>query len=756
MLRTFDEGREPARAGRAWISTVVAAAVAVCIHAVPALAQDGRPFTIDDALSVRTHALEGLSPNGRWAAVTVRTHEDRLNVDHFRFGDPTYVAPSREELLLLDTGSGELTPLIEGRVQVGGVSWSPDGDRLAWLRWDDEAQHLEVWSASDGRVRRVALDDGRSIASNSDLEWAPDGGWLVQLRAPGWAETSRAAYVEMSEGPIVVHDGSEPFLDWERVRNLGDLSIPVHVTPDGEVRDLLPEGEWGGFTFSDDGAVLTAVGTRPLETVYEGNDGTEWRMLRVDFATLDTLQLVEPSTDRPRPTWAPDGRRWAWADDGDVFVRSVDGDAADNLTEDHREPVSATDTTRIRYAVQRWSPDGRRLLLSSQRGWHLVDATGGTPELIYALDDEARENGPRMNVAGWSPDGDEIYVATSERDRWHRGLAVLDPEAGTLQTLRADENLYSSWTLSDDGSTWVFRMSDGDRPDELYAAGPGLSEVRRLTDLNPWLNEVALTRSELVAYLDVDGEKQYGILYYPIDYREGERYPLVAEVYEEFFDNGFNHRMNLVASQGWFGFRPSVDLEEGFPGEAWMKGVTTGINTLIDRGMVDGERLGIHGTSYGGYAVNLLVTQTDRFAAAINISGKVNIISFLGDSEKITTRNYRAAESGQDRIGATLWEQPQKYLAHTAVLYADRIETPLLLLSGEGDWNVPATNQREMYYALRRLEKEVVWVNYMRAGHGAGRAGTVEDFHDHWTRILAWYRDHFDEAAARVTEEAGG
>jgi dipeptidyl aminopeptidase/acylaminoacyl peptidase len=78
-------------------------------------------------------------------------------------------------------------------------------------------------------------------------------------------------------------------------------------------------------------------------------------------------------------------------------------------------------------------------------------------------------------------------------------------------------------------------------------------------------------------------------------------------------------------------------------------------------------------------------------------------------------------------------------------MYADRIETPLLMLTGEGDWNVPATNQREMYYALRRLGKEVVWVHYMRAGHGAGRTSTVEDFHDHWNRILGWYKEHFEK-----------
>jgi dipeptidyl aminopeptidase/acylaminoacyl peptidase len=198
--------------------------------------------------------------------------------------------------------------------------------------------------------------------------------------------------------------------------------------------------------------------------------------------------------------------------------------------------------------------------------------------------------------------------------------------------------------------------------------------------------------------------------------------------------------------------QPSVDLEIGFPGEAWMKGVTTAINSLMEKGMVDGKRLGIHGTSYGGYATNLIITQTDRFAAAINISGKVNIISFLGDSEKITTRNYNAAEEGQDRIGATLWEQPQKYWEHSAVMYADRIETPLLLLTGHGDWNVPDTNTREMYYGLRRLEKEVVWVNYMGAGHGAGRAGSEEDYRDHWGRIIEWYDTHFQKAL----EKEGG
>ena len=202
--------------------------------------------------------------------------------------------------------------------------------------------------------------------------------------------------------------------------------------------------------------------------------------------------------------------------------------------------------------------------------------------------------------------------------------------------------------------------------------------------------------------------------------------------------------------------RASVAGKEGYPGEAWLKAVPSAINKLIERGIVDEDQLGVYGQSYGGYAANLLITQTDRFAAAANVSGKVNIISFLGDSPKITTRNYAAAEVGQDRIGATLWEQPQKYIEHSAVMFADRIETPLLMLSGEGDWNVPATNQREMYYALRRLEKEVVWVHYTAGGHGAGRASSVADFHDHWQRMFDWFAEHFDEAGPATVSDQGG
>ena len=717
--------------------------------------QELRPFTPDVALEVRTVRIADVTQNGSRVAATVQTRGDRTDVDHMRYGDPTYVSPVSTRLMVIDTRSGEERWVHEEAAQLRGFAWSPDGGQLAYFIVVYGSYELRIYDAEAGGVRSVDVRSDKDVSSSSPLVWSPDGATiLLGLRPDGWGAEARDAFLALTEAPVIVQDSRNDFLAWDRVRNIANRQVTALVSvSDGSVREILTEATPQGAGFSEDGSHITYATTTRTKTSYTRRDGSDYQLFSLDLETGEVESLTDPSEERINVDWTDARDAFAYSEDGSVFVRRLGDEEAEDVTEGHR--ATESDTTEVSFSVERWSPDGGDLLLTSEQGWHVLDVESGDMQVVLALEED-EDGRPRRAVQAWSDDGRYLYFSYSERDRWQRGLKRLDIGSGEVETLMLDERVYRSWNISDDGSTVVYTMSDGDRPDDIWVSGRDYAAPTRLTRMNPQLDDVALTKSELVEYLDVDGNTLYGILYYPADYDPGVTYPLVAEIYEQFFDNGFNENMNLITAQGWFGFRPSVQFEEGFPGEAWLKAVPSGINKLIDRGIVDEDRLGVYGQSYGGYATNLLITQTDRFAAAANVSGKVNIISFLGDSPKITTRNYAAAEVGQDRIGATLWEQPQKYIEHSAVMFADRIDTPLLMLSGEGDWNVPATNQREMYYALRRLEKEVVWVHYTAGGHGAGRASSAADFVDHWQRMFDWFAEHFEEEGAVTVSEQGG
>ena len=331
-----------------------------------------------------------------------------------------------------------------------------------------------------------------------------------------------------------------------------------------------------------------------------------------------------------------------------------------------------------------------------------------------------------------------IYFAVASQQKWERGITRYDRATKQLKELMRDGRTYSAFRQSKDGQTIVMNVANGNRPPDLYASNADLSNLHRLVETNPQLTARKIGPTDLISFLDADGHVKKAVVYYPAHYDRTKTYPTVFEVYEDFFDDRFDVRANVLTGAGYIVVHPSVDFDIGYPGEAWTKGVTAAANKLIEMGIADSARLGVQGQSYGGFAVNLLVTQTSRFKAAVNISGKVDMISFYTDSPRLGVRNVNAAEKTQDRIGASLWAQPQKYIANWAIMFADRITTPLMLITGAQDSNVPEINTREMYYALRRLGKEVTWVSYANGGHGGGTA-TAEDFVDMQRRMVEFY-----------------
>lgn len=708
-------------------------------------------FTAADAIRVETLRSPALSPDGRWlAGLRSASTQNRFGIDHFRFRDPTYLRPANYDLVLYDLEDGSARVLASGNLRQ--LRWSDDSRQLAFFIVIGDSYQLQVLDAAAGRVRTIALQGNLAIAANSELEWLPDHrSVLLSLRATDWLSRGMQLYREATAGPVTVYDSEEPFLKWDAIGLHQDRSVLARVTlRTGATEEILPEGRYRNLHVDRrDGAFLVVEEDIPQRTDYQRKKGFKHAWKKIDlYDPADSTRLRDWSTEQDRLTFSRDNHWIAWADSGDVKVRSLLQDSVRNLTAG-KTLLSDTDTTEVKFSVELWSPGADRLVARSKQGLWLIDPETGDRKRFLIFDEEDKQ-APRYEVEAWAADGAQLYLSYAATDQWQRGIYRYDLDRDTLEALLLTTDLLRSWELAENGSRWIYRASDGDRPDEYFTADPTLANRRQVTDLNPWAQDKQFTKSELVRYLDADGEELYGILYYPVDYDSTQRYPLVCEIYEDFFDNGYRPSVNILANQGYFAFRPSVNLEKGRPGVAWVKGVTAGINKLIERDLVDPERIGVHGTSYGGYAASLLIAQTDRFATAINISGKTNMISFLGDSPRIGTRNYSAAEVGQDRIGESLWEAPLKYIEHSAIFYADKIDTPHLLLTGGGDWNVPAANTREMYYALRRLGKKVVWVDYPTAGHGAGWAGTESTYLDQWERILDWYAEYLKEEEANT------
>jgi len=731
------------------IFTVFAASLSAHT-ALEAQGSSSKPaFSIDDALNVVSYVQTDVSDDGRWLATVSTLRRDNFGVDYRRDGDPTYIRPAAGTLWVIETATGKSRAIFPDKRNVKSLAWSPDGSRLAMLVVHNEAFEPVIWERSTGRVTTVQAPAGSYVAENSDVRWTHDGASIVfALHSDAWKRSIRERFDRYTKGPVFVQSSNDPFLAWDDLRRSASRrSVVAYDVATRKTRELIPEGMIASYTLVARDSVIVYSEDITTKTDYDVIFGTENRLVARGQGT-STPRTIVPSLKSTTVIWTEDGHRFAYGKEGRVFIgspsdsggRQIAGPPAgqrDSSTSD-TSAAAKERRARERFTPVRFNADGSLLLVSNRQGLWVADVASGTKELMLEIAPDSSTEGPRLTAIGWSPDSRYVYLTSASRTAWERGVSRFDRTSKRLEDLVKDTRLYSNFRLSKDGSVAVLSVSDGNRPSDIYVSDASLHGLRRLTDGNPWLKDRQIGSTELLSYLDADGHRKFGVVYYPAGYTKGQRYPTVFNVYEDFFDDTFDATSDVLTGAGYVVVKPSVDFDIGYPGEAWVKGVTSAANKLIEMGIADSSKLGVHGTSYGGYATNLLITQTNRFKAAINISGKVDIISFYTDSPRLGVRNVHAAEKSQDRLGATLWQQPQKYVAHSAIMFADRITTPLLLMTGNEDSNVPANNTREMFYALRRLGKTVEWVNYMNSGHGTPGT-TVEDFTDFHRRMLAWY-----------------
>jgi dienelactone hydrolase len=293
----------------------------------------------------------------------------------------------------------------------------------------------------------------------------------------------------------------------------------------------------------------------------------------------------------------------------------------------------------------------------------------------------------------------------------------------------------------------VKRMSASEAPN-YFLTHDYFKHLSTITNIQPQLNYNWLT-SDLIHWKDArSGVTRLAILYKPENFNFNRRYPIIFDFYEVRSDElslfirpkASQDRINIAwyVSHGYLVCVPDIHYLVGQPGLSAYNAVISTADYLSKMTWVDSRKMGIQGHSFGGYETNYIVTHSTLFAAACSASGISDLISWDGSVTRLGFPKF-ATERQQDRMGATLWQTPKRYIQNSPIFMADRVTTPLLLMNNKEDGIVPFTQGVEFFTALRELGKRVWMLQYDAGGHSLDRGKDAMDY----SIRMAQFFDHY-------------
>lgn len=656
-----------------------------------------RTMTNDDLFALRVIGEFQVSPDGsRVVFVLTRTDEEK---------DRTV-----SNLWIVDMAGGEPRQLTTAYANDSVPRWSPDGRTVAFVSDREERKELWLIGVDGGEARRLT----RGSSDVSQPVWSPDGSQIAYI-----AKTDRPANDDPTHAP---KEGSD-------VRVITQFGYKA----DGE-------GFW---------------------------DGQYKHLFTIPTAGGEATQLTDGTWDDGQPCWSPDSSRLAfvsrrtddreWTNISDIFTVSAKGGA----------PVQLTSSVGP-FSAPVWSPDGRMIAFlghdyppetgPTTNDWvWTIPAHGGTATAL-TRDYDRSATGSVMGDIGagggqfllrWTPDGTGLLFITEDRGAASVARTSL---TGAVSIVIGGDRDCAAFHAA--GETLAVVVSSMTMPGDLFVANLDGTNERRLTDVNKdALAGVAVPEPERVHLPIGEGIEMDGWILHPPDFDASKQYPLILDIHggpRGQYGNSFMHAFHRYAAEGYvvayFNPRGSTGYGQAFTsaltgnwGDVDMHDIMAGLEYALQRPYLSADNVGITGGSYGGYALNFLIgAYPDRWKAAVTERSTLSRISSYGTSDMI----WRSLDW---EFKGPYWENRDFYWDRSPIAHVHKITVPLLIIHSENDHRCTISEAEQLFTALRRLRREVVFVRFPNESHGLSRSGKPAHRRERLERIVGWFEKYLKD-----------
>jgi dipeptidyl aminopeptidase/acylaminoacyl peptidase len=662
------------------------------------------------------------------------------------------------------------------------LTWAEEEKRLAFLsteKKDDEKEQtsLLIW---DGKTEETvlaaapdSLREGWFLPEDSRLTWTRDGQRLFFGLKPERFAEAEGKIEEKKEDPkeadlfdrekileergVDVWHWNDPYIVtnqkvmWPRLKGQTYLAVydlenqTVVQLADEDLPSIQPvENPEYALSYSD-------VPYR-RESTWSGGCQDLYLVSLKDGSRRRIASRIEDRT-----SLSPAGRFVAFYKEKNWHLYDTEANVTTNLTaelstpfydEDHDYPSSVPS-----YGLEGWAEKDQAVLICDKYDiWRFSTQTG---EAVNITESQGRRNHMTFRILTLDSEKDffeygEVLLLSSYHNlKKNYGFYSCTLGKPGVRKLLEEEKRFGFLAKAKKASTVIYTRESFEEFPDIWASDLTFSSPQKISDVNPQIEDFAWGKAELVEWNSLDGIPLQGVLIKPAGFEQGKRCPVIVYFYRffsqrlhEFNQMVVNHRPNFpfYTSNGYAVFLPDIRFEIGHPGFSATKCLVPGVQRLIDMGVADPQAIGLHGHSWSGYQTAFVITQTNIFACAIAGAPVSNMTSaYSGIRWQSGLARQFQYEKAQSRIGGSLWEVPELYIENSPVFFADRIKTSLLIMFGDEDGAVPWYQGIELYLAMRRLEKDCVFLQYRGEPHHPQKYANKLDY----SIKMKEYFDHY-------------